>query len=211
MSSETDCCKVGDAIDKHDLSERVAGDSVDDLLRQRYLGVNNAPQTSIRSLKNWLNKQILIAVVSPHGRKTIQTRIDSDYEALVGDDADRRQLVIDDLESDGIDTAELQDDFVSTATMYRHLTNCLNASREESNTSTNWEAEKVDFTIANARNNIENILQSWDSKGTVPQASQANVSVKIYVECPECGKQTDIRYLEDRKVICEDHLTSSPS
>lgn len=207
MSNETNCCKVGHVIDKHDLSARVAGDSVDGVLLQRWLGINNAPSTSIRSLKDWLNKQILIAVVSPHGRKTIQTRIDSDYQALVGDDADRRQLVIDDLKGDGIDTTALQEDFVSTATMYRHLTKCLDASKEEPTTSVNWEAEKIDFIISNARSNVEDILRSWGSKGAVPQASQANVSVKIYVECPECGKQTDIRYLEDRGVICEEHMT----
>lgn len=208
MPSEKPCCKVGDAINKHDLSRRVAGDSVDEVLRQRWLGINNAPQTSIRALKNWLNKQILIAVVSPHGRKTIQTRIDSDYEALVGDDADRRQLVIDDLESDGIDTAELLEDFVSTATIYRHLTNCLNASREVSTKTTNWEEEKIDYIISNMGGDAEDILQSWDKKGIVPQATQANVSVKIYVECPECGKQTDLRYLKDRGVICENHFES---
>lgn len=206
MTSERACCKVGIAIEKYDLSTRVAGESVNETLIDRWGTTNGAASTSIRSLKDWLNKQILIAVASQHGRKTIQTRIESDYNAIVGDDEDARQLVIDDLESDGIDTAALLDDFVSTATMYRHLTTCLEVTREESASDTKWEEEKIEFILSNTRENKADILQSWENKNVVPHASEAGISVKLYVECPECGRQTDLRYLKDRGVVCEDHL-----
>ena len=208
MVDQQPCCKVGTAINQYDLSNTVHEDTIDQTLVERWLGVGNAPETAVRPLKDWLNKQILQTVYTEHGRKSIETQIESDYAALTGDDADRQQLVIDDLEADGIDTDSLLDSFVSTATMYRHLTKCLEETKESQSSERDWESEKIAYTIETASQNIEDVLRSWENKGVVPQASEAEVSVRLYASCPECGTQTDLRYLKDRGFVCKEHLDS---
>lgn len=201
------CCKVGRTADKYDLSPGSEGD-LNSYLAARWLGRDGYPETALRPLTDWFHTSILVEVYTEYGRNTIETRVDSDYEALTGDDDERRKLVIEDMETDGIDGRDILDDFVSPPTLYRHLTNCLDLEKtsDTGDGDSEWEQNKLEYTRQVARENVEDVLRSWENKGEVPNATQSDISVRLYVECPVCLTQVDIDRAHRRGYVCDEHM-----
>lgn len=212
MGRETSCCKVGRTSAKHGLDD-AGQSSMDERLETLWLGDRRATGRSVRDLTDYYNKTVLKEVYIQQSRDFLSDHMNSDYEALTGDDDAKRAEVVDSLDADGIDAEALRNDFVSAPTMYRHLTNCLELEKERSE-SEDWEENSLSVTYDNTERYISNILESWDRKDVVPHASHAETTVRIYLECPVCDTRTTIERARRRGYVCADHMnkeTGPPS
>jgi hypothetical protein len=202
------CCKVGKAIDRYDLTTDVVSGDLNDYLLARWNGHNEFPKTGLQELTDYFNLRILKLVYTENDRRTIETQVESDYEALTGDDEIAKDEIIADLEQDGIDGEQLASDFISKTTLYRHFTNCLEAEKEDTNekTDSNWEAESIQYALNNALDNSLKALKSLENKGKIPHATKAEVSVPLMLSCPECTTRVRFKRAIDRGYICKEHM-----
>jgi len=203
-----DCCKVGRVGEKYEISPGVEDVGLDDHLQKRWLGQDEYPEMSLRSLVDWFHKHILRRVYTERGRSTIEPHLQSDYEALQNEDNEDHYAVLSDLESDGIGGEELLVDFISPATLHRHLTDCLNVNKQHKSSTDKSTADKnkLEYVESNAEMYIEDLLSAWENRGDVPRASEANIAVRVYLECSECSRQVNIRTVRKRGYICEEHM-----
>lgn len=201
------CCKVGRVAAARNLDRRSPTESLDEYLVARWLGRDEFPETGLRPLTDWFNEQLLKDAYAANGRSTTETRIESEYEALRGDDDIARGEVVDDLRTDGIDGEALASDFVSKSSLQRHLTNCLDAKKHtESRRESNWEEDRVEFASTVASDNVEGALRSLENKGELPGATEAVVDVPVYLRCPECNTRVRFLTAKERGYVCKEHL-----
>jgi rubrerythrin len=200
------CCKIGRTIDKYNLQESVIGGELNKNLKARWLGQNEFPETATRPLTNWFNQKILKTVYAEHDRRAIETQLESDLEALQSDDEVTQGAIVDDLADDGIDGEELLDDFAKRSTMYRHLTQCLEAEKNtDSDSDSNWEEDKIEYARETMQKNIADVLRSLERKGELPNGTEAEIQTPIILTCPECSTQTRFSRAKKRGYICADH------
>lgn len=206
------CCKVGRVLARYDLEYGVRDGDLEQYLLARWRGEGEYSATGLRPLNDWLNKQILKSVYTEHDRGTLGTRIDAEYDAISGEQADL--AVLDDLEADGIDGESLRADFLSTTTLYRHFTNCLDASKStrpsDSGGASEWEADKVEYAREILERNVTESLQSLETKDRLPEASRAAIKTEIVLGCPDCGTQVSFERAIGRGYICQDHMGRDP-
>lgn len=209
MSETERCCKVGRIAEKYDISPGISEDTLDEQLERRWLGEDEYPETSLRALVDWLHKHMMRTRYTDHGRSTLEPHLESDYEVLHRDEDDNYQAILSDLKSDGIDGDELLSDFISPSTMYRHLTQCLNVEKSEKQSQSDETSDrnKLEYVENTAAMYLSDLLSSWENRGEVPHASKANIAVRIYIECPKCAKQTNIRTVQQRGYVCEKHMS----
>lgn len=205
------CCKVGKAIDRYELRHDVVAGDIDQYLLARWNGHNEYPETGLRILTEYFNHRILKKVYTENNRRTVETQIESDYDALTGDDEIAKDEIIADLENDGIDGQQLVDDFISTSTLYRHFNNCLDTEYENSqeNSDSNWEAESIQYALNNALDNSLKALKSLENKGKIPHATKAEVSVPLMLSCPKCTTRVRFKRAKERGYICKEHMSES--
>lgn len=209
MSKADSCCKVGRVAEEYDLSPGLSHETLDEQLKYRWLGSEEYPEMSHRTLADWLHKHLLRTRYTEHGRSTLEPHLESDYEALKDAESDNHHAVLSDLETDGIDGEKLLDDFISPATMYRHLTECLDVEKGgKQQSDATSDRNKLEYIESTAEMYISDLLSSWENKGTVLHASDADTTVRIYLECPECAKQTNIRTVQQQGYVCEDHMSA---
>lgn len=205
-------CKVDAVIDRYDVSATSGSDAtIDEELRARWVGENGHDGTGYRSLTEWFNKRLLKRVYDEHNRSTIGTRLDSEYEALTGDDEVLRQEVIADLSGDGIDAAEIRENMVSWSTMRYHLKDCLDATKERQPAESNWEHESLAVIENSTEAKIEKVVRSLTSKGKIEGADEATVHVRFQLACPECPTRVSVEEALERGYVCERHLVTAPS
>jgi hypothetical protein len=205
------CCKIGKTIAKYGLEESVVGGDLNQNLRARWLGENEFPETATRPLTTWFNQKILKTVYTEHDRRAIESQLESDLEALQSDDEVKRGAIIDDLAEDDIDGEELLDDFAKRSTMYRHLTNCLEAEKSnKSDSDSNWEEDKIEYAQETFQKNVSDVLRSLERKGELPNGTDAEIQTPIILSCPEPGCSTQTRFSRAKKrgYICADHSDS---
>lgn len=206
-----DCCKVGIVAEKRELSVTADLD-IHEYLVARWLGIDDYPEMGVRKLAEWFNRKLLRDVYTTNGRNVTEVRISSEHDALTSDDDLKREEVIDDLKSDGIDGDQLLKDFVSRSTMRRHLTNCLDASKGKSTSGgskSNWELEQIHHSKRHLEANVEESVQSLANKDRLPGGDEADITVSVYLSCPECSTQAKLKTALDRQFICRQHLGSS--
>lgn len=209
------CCKVSYVIKKYNLT--VPGsiaDDIDEYLAAQWLGQGEFSSVGHRQLAEWFNKRLLRKIYIEHDRSATETRIDSEYEALTGNDEPRKQEVLDDLKRDGVDSGEVVDDFISRSTMVRHLKNCLElekgqereqASHREAGEST-WERDKIEYGRKNFRESVEQAVSSLTNKEKLPGGGQAEIDLPVLVSCPKCVTRVRLSTALQRGYICSDHL-----
>ena len=203
------CCKVGRLIADYDLQDGVAGADLEEYLLMRWLGRDDYSATGLRPLKDWFNQKLMKQVYSDHDRNALESRVQSDYEAL--NDESEAFAVIDDLVADGIDGNQLQSDFISTATLYRHFTECLAESKSTEPSQQNWEKDKVEYARDIVVTNVEQSLQSLENKDRLAAASEAEVTTEIVLSCPKCPVQVSFERAVQRGYICETHMGAESS
>lgn len=209
-----DCCKVGRVINRHDLEHSVVGGDLNEYMLARWLGRNEYPETAVRPLKDWFNKKVLKSVYNEHGIQTIDSRIESDYEALTSDDEDKRLPILDELEAAGIDGEELlKEDFVPYATLYRHFTKCLDGKKPKKNSEDGSaktdEMDRLNYAENTMKKRVREVMKTLENKDKLPHATKAEIDLRVVLRCPVC---TETAYLESalkRGYICEDHMTES--
>lgn len=213
MSEPEYCCKIARISEEYDLSPGVDDEPLDSQLESRWVGDGEYPEMSLRELVDWVHKHMLRTCYTEHGRSTLEPHLESDYETLTSPEDDSHLALLSDLESDGIDSEQLRDDFASPATMYRHLTQCLDVQKDsgENRGNSSPAKNKLDYVESTAEMYLSDLLSSWENSGEVPRASEAEIAVRIYLECPECTRQTSIRTVHQRGYVCEEHRPSSAS
>lgn len=193
-------------IEEYDIESASIGGDVNDYLIHRWVGRGDYTPTGLRPLKNWLNKQALKSVHTNSNRDTYDALIESEYEAIIGKEADT--ALLEDLSADGIDPDKLRSDFISTATVYRHLTNCLEVSKSDESeaSTTDWEQDKLEYAKTVVEQSAQQSLSSLDNKGKVSGASQATVTTEVVLGCPECNTQVGFERAIARGYICQAHM-----
>lgn len=200
-------CKVDRVIESYGLDPaRDDFDSVDGYLRTRWTGDDGRAPAGYRTLAEWFNKRLLKHVYDDHGRETVGLRVETDYEALTGDDELVRREVMDDLRADGIDAGALCQAMVSWSTVRHHLKGCLGAEKPPDEATTDWERESVRIAVDRVTQKATAALRSLDSKGDLPNAMRAEVDVQVQLSCPECPVRVSLAEALSRGFVCRDHL-----
>lgn len=200
------CCKVQTLVERYSIKSTDNDSGVDDYLIKRWVGRGDYTPTGLRPLKDWLNKQALKSVYMNSSRDTFDARIESEYEAITGEEVD--VAIIEDLLADGIDPEDIRSDLISTATLYRHLTNCLEVSKSEEskNSTTEWEQDKLEYAKSVVDQSVQQSLSSLENKGKIPRATQATITTEVVLGCPECNTQVGFERALARGYICQDHM-----
>lgn len=199
-------CKVDTVIDKYGLAsaDPVYG-SLDNGLLARWTGADDRTEMGYRSLTAWFNKRLLKRVYTEHGRESLDTRIDSDYETLRGDDDLRRDELIERLQAVGIPGETLRDDMVSWGTMRTHLNNCLDGQKEPQKATTNWERESVATAKTVVERKAETALSSLAKKGDIDGGDAAEIEAQIQLGCPDCPTRVPFDVALQRGYVCKRH------
>lgn len=201
-----DGCKVDRVIEGYDLDTvDPRHDSIDDGLLARWRGEDGHDAVGYRRLTEWFNRRLVRRVFETHGRDTLGTRVDHDYEALTGDDELRRQEVLESLQSDGIDARQLRSDMVSWGTMRTHLKDCLDGEKQAQQRQTDWEHNSVEMAKAVAREKAERALTSLASNGEITGVDHSSVSVQIQLQCNACPTRVPLGVALEQGYVCEQH------
>lgn len=204
-------CKVDHVTDRRRLTApgQEYG-SIDQYLVARWTG-EDGPALGYKPLTEWFNKRLLKQVYERNGRDTTGPRVDSEYEALTGDDDLVRHEVLNDLQDSGIAAESLVDDMVSWSTMRRHLNECLGEEKPTTPSETDWERRSVDIARERTREKVTDALGSLARKGMLPEASKADVQVQIKLSCPECPTRVPLEDALRRGYVCKDHFEEAGS
>lgn len=204
-------CKVEDVVAEYGLDSPSDGaGSIHDYLVDRWRGNGDHRAVGYRRLTDWFNRQLFRRVYDRHGRSTMGTRLDSEYEALTDEDDLVRAEVVADLAADGIDAEVLLEDMVSPRTMHRHLTDCLEAEKPPRDAETDWERESVDIAREQLVEKVEKSMSALESKGEIEVAGTAEVEVRVYLACPECETRVPLETARRRGYVCADHPAPTP-
>lgn len=206
---EETLCKIDDMIEQYGLNSTSGEyDTVDDYLVARWLGEDRFKAHGYRTLTEWFNKRLLKQVYDKNGRPTIGSRLTDEFETLTGDDYLSKQELIDDLHAGGIDVEQVVADMVSWSTMRHHLKGCLDETKDQDEATTEWERNSVEVAEKQLHRKVKRALQSYENKGILTSATQADITTKVYLSCPECATRTTLREAVERGVICESHFSS---
>jgi hypothetical protein len=199
-------CKIDSLTERLDFDEYESRyDTLDEHMVARWLG-KDRPSEGYRSIATWFNKRIIRRTYERAGRETTGARIDSEYEALVGEDSLLREEVIDDLEAGGIDAERLTSSLVSWGTVRNHLKECINVNKEVATADTDWERRSVEKAATIVTEKTEKALTSLSNKDSLPGGNQANVEIQVLLSCPECPIRVPFADAVDRGFVCPDHL-----
>ncbi|MFB6180106.1 MAG: rod-determining factor RdfA [Halorientalis sp.] len=205
-------CKVDRTIDRYELSPPGGQfETLDAYLVARWTGETGGESVGYKGLTDWFNKRLLKHVYERHGRSTLGTRLDSEYDALTGDKELLRGEVVDDLAADGIDAETVQRDMVSWSTMRRHLKECLDAEKQTREATSDWEVQSVEIAKDRLETKTGEALRSLDSKDKLPEATKAAVDIQVKLSCPECPTRVPLEDALNRGYICETHFETSDS
>lgn len=199
-------CKVDDAVEAYSLrAPGTDAESIHGYLVAKWTGRDGYRSVGYRKLADWFNRRLFRRVYDDHGRSTTGTRVDSEYEALTGDDDLVREEVINDLKADGIDAESLLEATVSPRTMHRHLTNCLDAEKAPREAETDWERESVERAREQLAEKVTKAASALASKAEFHGADEAEVEVRVYLSCPECATRVTFEAGRRQGYVCEAH------
>lgn len=199
-------CKVDRAVAAFDLDGTGGYEDIDVELLARWTGEGRYQATGYRSLTAWFNKRLLKQVYDANGRETVGTRVESDYEALTGEDRLLREEVLDDLRADGIDADSVADATVSWSTMRNHLNDCLGGSKPTAESDSDWERRSVSIATEQAASKARDAVRSLAGKGEIAGGDEAEIAVETYLVCPDCGLRVSLSRARERGYVCEEHL-----
>lgn len=202
----TEGCKLDVVVDRHGLDATDARfDSLDEELLARWRGESGFAEHGYRSLATWFNRELLRHVYTDHGRETLGTRVDDEFETLREGEELARQELLDDLAYDGIDGERLCDEMVSWSTVRTHLTGCLDAEKEREPARTEWERESVEFAEERLLEKVSDALRSYQNKGEIADGVEAEASVQVRLACPECPTRVSLTEALEQGYVCAEH------
>ena len=186
MSRQTDdCgCKIGRVTTAYELP------TVDtDLVDQWRNG------TSVRRLTEELNKDIIASELDTANVGNVEWSRTPVYEMLQTDElSDAEEIEIRrELERAGIDVEQLATDLVSHQTVYRHLTDCLDASKGDEQTP-DERRDQARNTVHALQQRTELVTQSTRESlqsANITDLGEPEVLVDLQILCHECGQSMD--------------------
>lgn len=204
----THCCKVDRIRAAHDITPpgRFEGD-LDSYLVARWTGEGETDPAGVRTLSEWFNKQVLQTIYRAHGRSDSSIRLDSDYEALRGNDVPdhERAELLSELADDGIDGEATTKQFIGKSTLSRHLKECLDATKDTPSSETEWEIDRVRVATNTYRSHLESALQSLGNKDRIRGVDGAELQVQSYLSCPQCPARVTVEKAYEQGYVCADH------
>lgn len=177
-------CKVGRVAAEYELSD------VDARLVEGWQG-----GTSVRRLTEELNERVVAAALDAANVGRAEWRGTPVYEALHTDElTDAEEIEIRrELDRAGVDVEKLSSDLVSHQTVYRHLTGCLDASKDDERTPEERRETARDTVYALRQRTelvTESTLETLRSAG-VAELGDVEVLVDLRVVCGDCGRSMD--------------------
>lgn len=180
------CCKVGAVAEAYELVD------LDETLRRRWTAATN--RSSVRDLAAYVNRRILESELRSGHDGTLDGEVENYYRLLTGRGVSQgmRSEVRGRLRNRGVDVETLEDDFVSHQTVYRHLTDCLDAVRVDRPIDAETAVRRGLGTIRALQRRTEAVatstLERLSRDGHV-EVEDVDVLVDVVVTCRECGDQ----------------------
>lgn len=186
MSKQQDgCgCKIGRIITEYGLSEL-----------NSQLVQNWQNDTSVRGLTEDFNKNLIEVELSDANVGQVEWSRTPVYEALYTDklpEADAIEIRRE-LDRAGIDVEQLSSNLVSHQTVYRHLINCLDASKDNEQTP-HERREKARDTVYALQQRTEIVTEQTIEtlqSASVTDLGEVEVLVDLQVVCNDCGRSMD--------------------
>lgn len=152
--------------------------------------------TSVRSLTELLNKDLIEARLSAANASQLEWSRTPVYEALHTDELDEPEAIEirRELDRAGVDVDGLSSDLVSHQTVYRHLTNCLSASGPAEKTADERREQAQDRIYALQQRTAlvtESTIESLQKAG-VTNVGEPEVLVDVRIVCRDCGQSMDL-------------------
>lgn len=186
-------CKVCRVLEKYDCEH------YDERLVEQWTAPK-AERKGYRQLARWLNVALLRGEMDRVGLSTLGGEVESKYDRLRGDPTTAAELERG-LAMEGVRIEELTDDFVSYGVVRRHLTECLEASRERP-PPTDWETDAIDITVDRATEKLGEAVSSLRSKGRLETSEAVSVHVTAEVECERCQSRVPVERAVRRGYVC---------
>lgn len=178
-------CKVGESLAAYDL-EPLSAD-----LRRRWGGADGE---SVRDLAQFVNERILERALDGAGVDYLDAETATIYRLVTGDGVTsgarvekRRQLA-----RDGVDVEGLDDDFVSHQTVYRHLTDCLDAQYERPADDPTAAALEQIRALQNRTVRVTEDRVDRLRRGGHLEGGAYSVIVDLTVTCERCGDHHEV-------------------
>lgn len=194
---QNDCgCKIGRITTKHTVSDV-----------ESRLGEEWQTDTSVRRLTEDLNSTIIEDELNNANVGNVEWSRTPVYKALHTDDlSDADEIEIRrELERAGIDVEQLAADWVSHQKVYRHLTQCLDASKDDEQTPAE-RREQARNTVHALQQRIELVtrstLETLQAAG-ITKLGTIEMLVDIQVVCGEYGQSMDLETAISNGCHCE--------
>jgi DNA-binding transcriptional ArsR family regulator len=151
--------------------------------------------TSVRRLAENLNERLVESALTDANIGNVGWGRTPVYEALHTDElTEAEEIEIRrELDRAGVDVEQLSSDLVSHQTVYRHLTNCLDASKGDDPTPEARRETARDTVYALQQRTelvTESTLETLRSAG-VADLGDVDVLVDLQVVCGDCGRSMD--------------------
>lgn len=198
-NSENGCgCKLGTVSTEYELP------NVDARLVEEWQS-----GTSVRGLTRTLNEEIIGAELAAESVSHVKWSRSPVYEALHTDELSEAEEIEIRRELDrvGVDVQKLSSDLVSHQTVYRHLTQCLDASKGDDQTPEERREKAKDTVYALQQRTelvTETTVETLRSAG-VADLGDVEVLVDLQVVCDTCGRSMDFERAITEGCDCSDH------
>lgn len=199
--TESPCnCKVGRVAEDRGLR------GIHDDLERQWRAEDSA---SVRELAEEFNRQVLRAGIEISGRTPLDGEVENLYRVLTDDgvDAGSRTQARERLRQEGVPIREIEDQFLSHQTMYRHLVDCLEITRESTQVGgdsrvATWRDRILSLRTRMARVTERGIEQLRGSDAVDIGSFEVYIDVNVF--CEDCdGFYTIEEFLDGRTCDCE--------
>jgi len=184
-------CKIGRLRRKYLL------DGLNHDLKTRWLG-EGRERFSLRDLERYVNKLILRNAMEESDIKVLEGEVENKYRILTDDEVSSATVVRLEhmLKREGVDLESIRNDFVSHQTIYNHLRDCLDVSRNDNSNSKSHDRSFQTIRALQRKTQLvtKNIIQSAD---ILDSAEDFYVSVDIQI-IRENGERVLIEELENQ-------------
>lgn len=188
-------CKIGRTASKFGLSD------VDSRLVERWQS-----GVSVRQLTDELNRDVIESALDAANVGNVTWSRTPVYEALHTDElSEAEEIEIRrELDRAGVDVEQLASDLVSHQTVYRHLKQCLDASKGDDPTPEE-RRKKARDTVYALQQRMESVTESTidtlQSAG-VTDLGDPEVLVTLRIVCDDCGRSIDFETAIDEGCNC---------
>jgi len=150
---------------------------------------------SIRHLTEEFNKDIIESALTAANVDRVEWSRTPVFEALHTDELGKTEEIEirRELERAGVNVEQLSADLVSHQTVYRHLTKCLDASKDDEKTP-EQRREKAQDTVHALQQRTELVTESTIEtlqSADITNLGDTEVLVDIQVVCNNCGRSMD--------------------